>query len=551
MYLKVVPRVINNKVNRKKFFFVTDIFGELVLTYGVNCWKLYKKDGTLLSESKNPFCIGKNYILNREKKLLFDSKGNKFELNTKADCFTFVEDDYIITISKPDLVKKRILEKKSSIVSEFDYCKKGLASVELGEVYEPIYDELDYLGNGLFRAKLEDKYGILDGKGNTVVNFLYDELIKLSDDVYYVVKDKMSFCINSKEEKLFDLPFVKPGSKVEGYVNGIANFYNKKTCGYFNLQGNLIKKFNSACCSNFISDRAIICNNKYILGAYEDNAYLIDSRMKKVSKSYAYIKYIGRGLYCVSQDKKQYFIIDKNDKIIIPPSEKLNGPLRFYGEIEDIDEEICKKNSKKFLNNIDLIFGSGFNTNGRIFIVSKEFKKNIGDVGEDAYFHDFDGKYTIVRLSNKDSSGVIDKKGKWVLAPIHNDVVLNCNIVSIDGNLYEIDEDIKSAIDIIVFDDKHKKLFSTEVGSKARANRYKKEIEKIINETKNKTDELLKAIDDENAKGLKQIKEGVNNDFQNIFEYEYKSTFDTLQTPLFGDNDESTTEMTTEFSYKI
>ncbi len=555
MDLKVVPRVINNKINNTKFFSIASIIGELVLTYEINKWRLYKKDGTLLSETNYSFDVGKNYVLNSEKKLIFDIKGNVFELNTKNKCFKFIEEDYIITISEPDLSKKRVLEKKSSIVSPLNYCKKGLVSIELGEVYEPIYDELDYLDNGLFRAKLEGKYGILDGKGNTIVNFIYDELIKLSDDVYYVVKDKKSFCINSKEEKLFDLPFVKPGAKVEGYVNGMANYYYKKTCGYFDLQGNLIKKFNSACCSSFLSDRAIICNNKYNSGAHEGNAYLIDSSMKKVSKHYAYIKYIGRGLYCVSQDKKQYFVIDKNDKAIIPPSKKLNSPLSFYGQIEDIDEEICKKNSKKFLNNITLIFGSGFNPNGRIFIVDKEFKKNIGDVGEDAYFYDFNGKYTIVLLSNKDGSGVIDKKGKWFVAPVHNGLVLSDNIVSIDGDLYEIENKIKTAIDIIIFDDNHKELFSTQVYSKSKANKYRKEIEKIIKETKKKTDNLKEEINKINNNGLEQIKDGIKNNFQNIFEYEYKSNFNfsdaALQMPLFGDKDETESEITTDFSYKI
>ena len=78
--------------------------------------------------------------------------------------------------------------------------KCGVANDEGEEIIRPKYDALTNLGNGEFAAKKGDKWGIINEKDETILDFDYEEgCLKMGDN--YLIKDASGWVLVGKDKK--------------------------------------------------------------------------------------------------------------------------------------------------------------------------------------------------------------------------------------------------------------------------------------------------------------------------------------------------------------
>jgi hypothetical protein len=104
------------------------------------------------------------------------------------------------------------------IINENGQNKKGLIDQSGLEVIKPIYEELETVGKGFYKVKLNNKYGLVNEKGIYIIKPAYNYLDSFGYKIYSVAKDKKYGMIDHTGKVL--IPFI--------YDSGFNNYGDKK-----------------------------------------------------------------------------------------------------------------------------------------------------------------------------------------------------------------------------------------------------------------------------------------------------------------------------------
>ena len=320
------------------------------------------------------------YIPNPEEPVFFcyDENDNYKVLNERSE-EVFSEYEEVSALRTSD---DMIINFEKNVLKYQEKGKFGLIQIDGYKITEAIYESISSLKNkpGAILAKKNDKYGVLDSKGNIIIDFKYDEII---GDGY---------CLeNSQYEKAGYITKLKTSSgDIYGYID-----YNGKTlieAKYESIQRVL----------EYDEDNIyLICMNKGKKGVYKNKKKIIDF-------NYQNIYYSDNSNVFTVQKVDKYGFYNKDGKEILKPIYEEYSIAGNYISVEKEDTRSLYDINGNSLNNVNYI--SMLETeNPEYFIAIKEdgeyciISKNI-IVDED---------YTFLSYGFDDYFIFADKKGKY------------------------------------------------------------------------------------------------------------------------------------------
>ncbi len=290
-----------------------------------------------------------------------------------------------------------------------------------------------FVDNYAIAQSKNSKYGIIDKRGDVVIDFQYDELDNLSEDfVFYKENNKYGYIdiVNkAKSEPIFD--------KTKKFKEGLSAVCIKGKWGFINKKGEYIVNPQYYDVSNFSGGLASVSNSIYKTAGY------INKKGKTVlsfkDNSLEPKEFYGGLAPVISENDKACSYINKKGKIIID-SKKISpvniycgnfyeGLAVFY--IDNNPREITtgyidKKGKIKYSvlfsipNDVSEgefsafdYFSSGlaqFTLDYKTGYINHKFQTVIPPIYE--FAQDFTGDLAYVKFEDKE--GYINKKGEWV-----------------------------------------------------------------------------------------------------------------------------------------
>lgn len=192
-----------------------------------NLWGLIDKNGNKVIDFKykiaDSFSEGLAYVDNNGKRVYIDRTG-KIALSLNTNNLS----------SWPDFKNGYAIAKKNY--------KEGVIDKKGNFVVEPIYDSLHPYSDGLFTAKKNKKWGYIDIKGNVVIDFKFDRAFNFSEGYARVqLKGKEGF-IDKKGNDLTGLIFELFHGIDAQYVfnEGYASVTLNKKYGFIDTTGKVV-----------------------------------------------------------------------------------------------------------------------------------------------------------------------------------------------------------------------------------------------------------------------------------------------------------------------
>ncbi len=231
-------------------------------------------------------------------------------------------------------------------------------------------------------AKKNSKFGLIDTKGNTLIPFIYDNLVYLGD-LCVATKNKKQGLISLKNEILLDFKY----DKIQRLGKTHLKLISKDKVGLASLDGKLIlmpvlddiTEFGN---TNFFKIKR---KNKYYL-AKKSNGHII-------SFGYKHLWYLkGENLSKYSNDGKLWGLLDENAKELSPAMYSQIDSFYHVGNTDLYISQV-KKDGKY----------------GLIGVNGQKIAKAIYDNIQNIYFHNF-GYFFILRKGKK--AILINEKGK-------------------------------------------------------------------------------------------------------------------------------------------
>jgi hypothetical protein len=226
--------------------------------------------------------------------------------------------------------------------------KKGIINT-LGKTVVPIeYDWIEpFDGNGICRAKKDNKYGLLDKNGSEVLPFIYDRIGTFYDSLAIIVQgDKYGYINRSGEEHIaLKYDFVPEVLLWGNYVDGFAKYRLKDKLGVMDAEGEsvfpaifqdigsykegeyiAVKKRGKWGYSNqnlklvipYDYDDAFTFNGAFAVCRLDSAWILIDREGKKaLAEQFQSINLIGDSLFLVQQNGK-YGLLGPRLEVLLP-----------------------------------------------------------------------------------------------------------------------------------------------------------------------------------------------------------------------------------------
>lgn len=243
--------------NNNGLYGVIDKQGDIIIEAKYdNISKFYDKDN-------NEKYIYVTYI--KDKINVFDDDGKKIELNN-VSIISYYKDNKIYykndngNIYIYDIANDKLINYKDKYEELFpfydgiarvltkDY-KVGYINVYNNYVIEPIYQfenySSDFKNKYAIASKKTDeglKSGIIDKKGNVVIDFIYDEIaITKSEDKYIVAKENKYYIIDNKGTTISDKYDIIYETKYKGYYIVMLNKNDKELYGILDENLELIE----------------------------------------------------------------------------------------------------------------------------------------------------------------------------------------------------------------------------------------------------------------------------------------------------------------------
>jgi len=194
--------VIDKENNINKVYAV-DISGKELFSFNTKEYKAYSE-----------FSDGYLPVL-REKEILFlDKNGNKkytlCQFEDESDAFL--------------ALYKCVFNGDQFIFVEGEFC--GLKDKNNEVILRAKYDYLKSIGEGLFIAEKEDKFGVIDHNDNVILDFDYDDINYIKKGLYMVEKDDKYALVDKKGKDVSKNNFESVGGTYSGLV--ISNYIDAK-----------------------------------------------------------------------------------------------------------------------------------------------------------------------------------------------------------------------------------------------------------------------------------------------------------------------------------
>lgn len=277
--------------------------------------------------------------------------------------------------------------------------KYGVIDKKGNIVIEPRYEDLKNLSENFVIYKKDGKFGYIDILKNAVSNASFEDIKEFKEGLAAAKKeDKWGF-INKKGEFI-----IKPEYyDVASFSEGLAAVSNSKhtTSGYINKKGKTVITFTN----NALEPKKFINGLAPAINKDEEACYYINKRGKTVidNKKIYPIK-----IYCGDfYEGLNVFYIDDNENEITTGYINKNGKVK-YSMLFSIPNGVSKGEFSVFEN-----FSSNmaqYTIDYKTGYINKKFKMVIPAIYE--FARDFIGDLAYVKFENKE--GYINKKGKWV-----------------------------------------------------------------------------------------------------------------------------------------
>jgi len=260
---------------------------------------------------------------------------------------------------------------------------------------EPVYDPFDVPSpEGPFKAKLNGKFGFIDKKGQTVIDFEYDRVRSFSRGIARVTKGKEVYYINLKGEKV---PVeIKSQEELADNSKYYSGSYKPEYDGLSMVTDGFVDK-------NWIYHKVNINPNTFRIG----NSNQIDKTLQHNLQRY------------YTHPRKNFF----QDGLLLRA--KLQGGVYRFGFVDERNKWVIKpiyKFAKKFSDGLAFVVDK----NDSYFINTKGAKVFDIDCYSVSRFHN---GFACFSLKKHQSSGltagkigVLDKKGKVVIAPEYSSI---------------------------------------------------------------------------------------------------------------------------------
>lgn len=280
------------------------------------------------------------------------------------------------------------------------------------------------------------KYGIVDKKGNVVIDFEYDDLNNLSENfVTYKENEKYGYIDilrNKKSKAVYDnikkfkegfaavcidgkWGFINKDGKivispqyyaVSNFSQGLAaiSFSNNKTAGYINKKGKIVISFNNNTLEpkEFSEGLSPVVTEKDLACSYINKKGKTVIDKDKIFPIISYCSPFSEGLAVV-----YIYVFNNKTKEIITGYMNKKGKVKYAMSFllpKDLEkEEFCVfENFSSGMAQITLDYKTGY--------INKNFQMVIPPIYE--FARDFDGDLAYVKFEDKE--GYINKKGRWV-----------------------------------------------------------------------------------------------------------------------------------------
>ncbi len=239
----VSTKVFLAKINDQSFFVnrkmqkINELPVQFIIPLTNEFTAVYKVDG-------NNYLVG---LINKKGELLFEPNYKTLEYHEKLKRF-IVEKNNSSVLLNEDL----------KTISTLDFEK-----IELSQQTD------------LFKVYQNKKYGFIDKNAKIVIPLIYDEAEMFSEGLAGVVKDGKWGFINEKGETVIDFTFI---GKMESFNKGYARFYkgNFTTTGrYTSFKASFIDRKGNYVLEPFYEELYYISKNKAI-GVRNGTKYLVD-----------------------------------------------------------------------------------------------------------------------------------------------------------------------------------------------------------------------------------------------------------------------------------
>lgn len=292
--------------------------------------------------------------------------------------------------------------------------KYGLIDLKGKVLVEAKYDSIDSIKgikNSLI-TKIDNKVGVIDEEGNTVVPNEYNEVLSLGKDTnLYIIKDnENNYGIYGKIEPKYEE--INPINNKNFYVvkqNGKYKVINEQENEVFTLSFDDVKE---------IKDNMLIYTNKGKYGAYN-----IESQ-KNISCEYDKLVYTCNNQLIAKKDNS-YGIIDFDNNV----KQKIEYAfIEFYEDSQIYELETKNNISGENIilnNNLEQIANGIINeintSKSYIKLWDEEGYKYINLSGEEKNARDILINNKIFLVKENGKYGYIDKNGNTIVEPIYDD----------------------------------------------------------------------------------------------------------------------------------
>ena len=334
--------------------------------------------------------------------------GNKHIINKQGEIVATIESDaydHTILGFRADGL---------AVYFTYDYYESGLPKMDFGAVNTKgemvIAQEYDYISdfqNGIAAAAKNGKFGYIDTKGNTVIDFIYEDAWSFNDGSIAPVRiEKRYGYLNKKGEIVIERQF----NEARPVVNGIAVATN----------GRLVKAWSEE-------------RGEYM--ETEKDYYIINDKTgKMITVVYDEVADFAENGFAAMREGVLYgYINQKGEEVIAPQFIEAGEFSEGLAPVKTQDEKWCYINERgeivlefekamklgSFYNGLAQIVNEqrehGYiNTDGEM-VIEQKFRYN----GGERKFYD-DGYAVVEKTIGK--YGVIDKQGNFVIEPIYDSI---------------------------------------------------------------------------------------------------------------------------------
>ena len=261
------------------------------------------------------------------------------------------------------------------------------------------YENLDNLSEKFVTYKENNKYGYIDIEKKQKSNPVYDNIKKFKEGLAAVcIKNKWGF-INKDGNIVIEPKYYA----VSNFSQGLAavSYLNHKTAGYINKKGNIVISFddNALEPKEFCEGLAPIVSSKDLACSYINKKGKVVIDKNKIYPIMSYCSPFSEGLAVI------YIYNTKNEVTtgFMDKKGKIKYAMTFLLPKDLEKEEFCVfENFSSGMAQITLDYRTGY--------INKNFQIVIPPIYE--FARDFDGELAYVKF--EDMEGYINKQGKWI-----------------------------------------------------------------------------------------------------------------------------------------